>query len=321
MKLFRDVIKMKVSVIIPVYNNAGEVVEAINSALGQQLSPHEIIVVDDGSDDGTYDAVKDFGDKVVLLKQERKRQSAARNRAVKEASGDWLALLDSDDIWFPGKLLELQKTILENPSVAIVHSDAWVIEGSKPPLNLSDVPTYFSDKTPPCGNEAFVKHLSTPLVTSTVLIRRDAFLKAGGFDESLKVCEDADLFLRIMGMGFEMAYCAKPLIIQRCHPDGMGRDQFGYLNASIKVLQKAVKEFPAHKKILGESLAATSRVAVLYALREKKYSDLRKYWGKYLKNGSPSFKDIIPSVLIFIPGSWGPKRLSKRWSSVISRLR
>jgi len=121
-----------VSVIIPTYNRAGLVVEAIESVLRQTAPPREIIVVDDGSTDGTPDALASFGDRIVAVRQENQGVGGARNRALAMATGRYLAFLDSDDTWLEFKL-ELQVAIMERqPNLGFLFSDFLITgEGEK----------------------------------------------------------------------------------------------------------------------------------------------------------------------------------------------
>lgn len=131
-----------VSVIIPTYNRAGLVVEAIESVLRQTALPREIIVLDDGSTDGTPDALASFGDRIVAVRQENQGVGGARNRALAMATGRYLAFLDSDDTWLEFKL-ELQVAVLErNPAIGFVFSD-FLITGEGGQVMPSGLQTWY----------------------------------------------------------------------------------------------------------------------------------------------------------------------------------
>lgn len=131
-----------VSVIIPTYNRAGLVVEAIESVLRQTAPPREIIVVDDGSTDGTPDALASFGDRIVAVRQENQGVGGARNRALAMASGRYLAFLDSDDVWLDFKL-ELQVDVLErNPALGFLFSD-FQIKGEGGTITPNGLQTWY----------------------------------------------------------------------------------------------------------------------------------------------------------------------------------
>ena len=125
----------KVSVIIPTYNRAAYVKEAIDSVLGQSYEDYEIIVVDDGSSDDTNAVVKGFGDsRIRYIYQKNKGISGARNTGIRNARAQFVALLDSDDIWFP-QILELEVPILDqNPDLCLVYSKAHAMDQEDNPL-------------------------------------------------------------------------------------------------------------------------------------------------------------------------------------------
>lgn len=182
---------VKVSVIIPVFNRENTIERALNSVFSQTYSPVEIIVVDDASNDKTQEILQRYIHKIKIFRQDNNRGvSAARNRGVSEAEGEWIAFLDSDDEWFPHKL-ETQMLYLENhPKTHILQSDEqWVRNKKK-----VNPPAKYLKK----GGEIFKNCLKTCIVgPSTVICRRELMHEMHGFDESLPVCEDYDLWLRI----------------------------------------------------------------------------------------------------------------------------
>src|SRR6266849_1163735 len=113
---------MKISVVIPAYNAVPYLKETIESALSQSYAPHEIIVVDDGSTDGTADIVRSFGSQVRLLQHTNRGPSASRNRGIEEATRDWIALVDADDLFLPDKLLLQVRAVDQNPSALLVYT-------------------------------------------------------------------------------------------------------------------------------------------------------------------------------------------------------
>lgn len=311
---------MNISVIIPCHDHAREVVEAVESALSQSLPPREIIVVDDGSGDGSADAVKSFGDKVRLISQEQKGPSSARNRAAREASGEWLALLDADDLWLPDKLKTQARFIEKIPEAALVHSDGWVIDGHETPPDKERGKSYFSTRTPPTGVEAYKAFMASPLLTSSVMIRREVFEQEGGFDEEFWVNEDADLFLRIMARGQEVVYVPKPLMVQRCFPGGLGRNPLNYLENTIKVLEKNIPAFPRLAPLFKEGLGITCRAAAWYELREGRYGLARRHWWRQFRYRRPSARDLLTAVLL-AGGGMGGRLAARQWRDILSGLR
>jgi glycosyltransferase involved in cell wall biosynthesis len=209
-----------VSVIIPTYNRAGLVVEAIESVLRQTAPPREIIVVDDGSTDGTPDALASFGDRIVAVRQDNQGVGGARNRALAMATGRYLAFLDSDDTWLEFKL-ELQVAIMEqHPSLGFLFSD-FLITGEGERITPQGLQTWFHnplrweevlenmtvssverspEKEPVrlyCG-QIYRALLSEPYVLPTcAIVRSDRVTKDVRFAENDPMCSDWEFFARL----------------------------------------------------------------------------------------------------------------------------
>ncbi|EMO42285.1 glycosyltransferase family 2 protein [Leptospira noguchii] len=180
-----------ISVVIPTYNRENKILNSISSVLKQTLPPKEIIVVDDGSTDATVSKIQEtFSDKVQILLLEHKGVSHARNRGVENASGDWIAFLDSDDEWLSEKLDKQWKHIEEHPETEILQSqEIWIRNGRK-----VNPPTRLSKK----DGDIFEQSLEFCSVTpSSVLLKKELYQNQGGMDEKLLACEDYDLWLRI----------------------------------------------------------------------------------------------------------------------------
>jgi glycosyltransferase involved in cell wall biosynthesis len=180
-----------VSVIIPTYNRAHAVHEAIESALGQTLVPSEVIVVDDGSEDGTRERLAPYMNRIQYIYQENQGVSAARNTGVRAAKGDLIAFLDSDDVWHQRKL-ELQLQYLqEYPKIALVGAVSFV----DPTRNWPLLPDSAHLSAHAVALEDVV--LRSPFATSTVVVRKHCFDEVGYFDTGLCNAEDRDIYIRI----------------------------------------------------------------------------------------------------------------------------
>jgi glycosyltransferase involved in cell wall biosynthesis len=215
-----------VSVVIPVFNRAALVCEAASSVLAQDFDGFELIVVDDGSTDSTP---KDLAKLLApfpnarLVSTQNRGVSAARNLGVSLSSGRFAAFLDSDDLWLPQKLSTQVDFFARNPSaVACQTQETWIRHGKRVnPKNRHAKP----------DGDIFLPSLSLCLVSpSAVMIRRDAFLSLGGFDERLPACEDYDLWLRL-GLKHKVFLIDRPLVVKRGgHQDQLsaqpGLDQY-----------------------------------------------------------------------------------------------
>ncbi|MCK5437636.1 MAG: glycosyltransferase [Desulfobulbaceae bacterium] len=178
-----------VTVIIPTYNREQFVKKAIDSVLGQTYGNFELIVVDDGSTDNTQEILAGYGEEIVCIRQENRGPAAARNTGIKVACHDLIAFLDSDD-WFDRRKLEIQtEAMVRAPSFLISHTEEiWYRRGRL--LNQKK-------KHHKSSGYIFARCLELCAVgMSTVMLRKELFDRIGLFDETLKCCEDYDLWLR-----------------------------------------------------------------------------------------------------------------------------
>ena len=179
-----------VSVIIPTYNRARMLGEAIESVRAQAVHDVEIIVVDSHSTDGTADVIRRAGPGIVHLQQERLGVAAARNLGIQHASAPYIALLDSDDRWLPGKLERQLAFLREHPQTGLVYARMWSYHVDRPNERRLD---------PYVIARSFDELLNGPnaVTTSTVLLRRECLDAVGLFNPALRAAEDHELWLRI----------------------------------------------------------------------------------------------------------------------------
>lgn len=186
-----------VSVVMPAWRAAATIARALLSVAGQTVKPSQVIVVDDGSDDTTFTAAEAMrgtmeGIALVVLRQPHQGAGAARNRAIAEARGTYLAFLDADDEWLPDKLA-LSLAEIEASGAVLVAHDLALIEGGRE--RVFDCRRHFAAAADPYA----ANFLRGFIATSTVLARRDAVLAAGGFDATLPSGQDYELWLRVTG--------------------------------------------------------------------------------------------------------------------------
>ncbi len=179
-----------VSVIIPTYNRASLVVEALESVFAQTYKEHEVIVVDDGSTDNTREILEPYLHRIQYTWQENQGISAARNRGILLSHGRYIAFLDSDDRWLPSKLEKQVDYMNTHPKVGLVCCHVWRYEIGKETRR---------ERRPHGFPRDFNELLTGPnhIPTSTVLVRRECLETVGMFDETLPPLEDWDLWLRI----------------------------------------------------------------------------------------------------------------------------
>ena len=205
-----------ISVIIPTYNRAGMLKEAIDSVLAQDYSDFELIVVDDGSTDETPQILNGYGGKIKRICQPNKGVSAARNRGIAAASGEFMAFLDSDDLWLPDKLTIQSEFLRSTPDALICQTEEiWIRNGVR--VNPRE-------RHRKVSGMIFERSLALCLVSpSAVMLRRGLFDEFGLFDESLLACEDYDMWLRV-SCRCPVYLIETPLIIKRGgHADQLSR--------------------------------------------------------------------------------------------------
>ena len=224
-----------ISVIIPVYNRCRLIDRAIKSVLGQTIPPDEIIVIDDGSTDGTDEIIKNSYPDVILIKQENRGVSCARNNGIKNAKGTWVALLDSDDEWLPVKLEKQLLALQANSSNKICHTDEiWIRNGVR--INPMK-------KHRKYGGNIYKYCLPLCVISpSSIIIHKEIFEDVGLFDENIPVCEDYDLWLRICSR-YPVLYLPDKLIKKYGgHDDQLSRQYWGMDRFRIRALEKMIND-------------------------------------------------------------------------------
>jgi glycosyltransferase involved in cell wall biosynthesis len=222
----------EVSIIIPTYNRAEKVLRAINTAFDQTISDFELIVIDDGSEDGTIDVLTKFADRINIIRHEKNLGvSAARNSGIRSSQSPFIAFLDSDDYWLPQKLETQLQFFKENPEAVLCQTEEiWVRNGVRVnPWNKHLKPSGY----------IFEQSLKLCLVSpSAVMIRRGIFNEVGLFDEDFPVCEDYDLWLRI-GCRYPMYLINKYMLVKEGgHSDQLSSARKGMDRYRIKSMVK-----------------------------------------------------------------------------------
>ena len=180
----------RVSVIIPSYQREHVVGRAIDSALAQTYPDVEILVIDDGSTDGTAQVVQGYGSKVHYVYQDNQGRSAARNSGMRQATGEFIAILDSDDWWHPSKVAKQVTAMRQHPQVGLMYSQAYMVDAV-------GKHTLFG-QGPDTPQDIFERLLMENLIpASSVMTRRDCLTAIGGFNEQMDFAEDWELWLRL----------------------------------------------------------------------------------------------------------------------------
>jgi len=205
-----------ISVVIPAFNSERCIGRAIESILSQTFSDYEIIVVDDGSTDGTADAVKKFGDRVRYIYQQNAGPARARNAGLKIASGQWIAFLDADDEWLPDKLRQQVELLDRNRDLRWCSTNRYQADERRKALVGNKAAITKALK----GREYFPNYFSAamagkcPIVTSAIVVRKDVFDELGDFDPQYLRGQDLDMWWRIAHYYPKIGYIPEPLAIR-----------------------------------------------------------------------------------------------------------
>ncbi|MBI4892557.1 MAG: glycosyltransferase family 2 protein [Acidobacteria bacterium] len=213
----------KISVVIPAYNAEMTIRKALDSVLRQTIKPLEIVVVDDGSADGTVLAVQKYGSGVKLLRQANQGAGAARNHGVEAALGDWIAFLDADDEWLPGKL-ERQLLAITDRDATLVHTA--VAGRPVPPTELD-------------FQELWRRNW---IATSSVAVRKDRFCAVGGFPIDLAPVEDYYVWLKLAFRYGGILACSEPLTIYSPTDQSVTRNTDRFVRSLLECLERVGTE-------------------------------------------------------------------------------
>ena len=238
--------------------------------LAQTYAADEIIVIDDGSDDKTENIVQDFPS-IRYFYQKNSGVSAARNRGIKYANSDWIAFLDSDDEWHKDKLKLQLEFHRQNRNISMSYTDEkWVRDDQE-----VKVPKKFKK----IGKDAFVENMSyCNIAPSSVLIHKKMFDRYGLFDESLEVCEDYDLWLRI-ACSEKIGLINKKLITKYAgHEDQLSFKHWGMDRFRVRSLEKFLDT--EHEHLVLETLIQKYLLLLKGAIKYGKMADIEIYESK-----------------------------------------
>jgi glycosyltransferase involved in cell wall biosynthesis len=251
-----------VSVIIPAYNTAPFIAETLASVFAQTVHDYEVIVVNDGSPDTPEleRAIQPFKNRIRYIVQTNRGLSAARNTGIAASRADFVALLDSDDVW-EHDYLAWQMDVLRRGHFDIVYPNARTFGD---PMRSGRL---FMDLHPSCGEVTLESLISQQCnVMVSVLARRDVLISAGLFDESLRSSEDFDMWLRVIQGGWRIGYHRRPLVRSRLRRGSLSANAVSMCQHIIRVLDKAAREMhltPSQRALVAERrahFAATLRM-------------------------------------------------------------
>ena len=299
------------SVIIPVFNGANFVAQAVESVLAQTSPAHEIIVVDDGSTDDTARVVAGMGARVRYHRQDNAGVSAARNKGVALATGEWLAFLDADDVYYADRLRWHAEWIAENPELDFltgdydyVRPDFSRIGGSmeahlsgRTTLNRADL--HFRATIAANEMEPFVAdHFGD---THTLSVPRAAFLKVGGYPTGYRVCEDVFFLVKLCAMSRRIGAICRPMAAYVIHEGSATRRdpikaQFDNVRTLVD-MDRAARTYPAPVRRGVHTRLEMARRNLAYALsRAGRKREAVQAVLPNLMSGARGLRDVISMV-------------------------
>ena len=228
----------RISVVIPTYNRANLVVKAVESVLGQTHAADEVLVIDDGSTDDTRERLTPYLDRMRYVRQENAGPAAAKNRGLRETTGDVVGFLDSDDLWKPQTLALVTSEFRARPDTGLLSVMAREIRADGRPTNK-----VYGKHTPGTDyTTAGLLHYDSG-GCSWFFVRRDALERVDGFDESLRSAEECDLSLRL-SFDVPLRAIRQPLLLRRKHAGNLSEDMRLNARCWIRLLEKLHREHP-----------------------------------------------------------------------------
>lgn len=302
----------RVSVIVPAYNAAAHITEALESVEGQTYRDWEVVVADDGSTDDTGSIAARFGDRVRVVRSDRNRGLAgARNLAIEHARGELLALLDSDDRWLPEYLQSqtaaYDAAIASQGRVGLVTCDALLLERGHVAHET------YADRFGVADEITVASLLRSNPIFISVLMPKAVVDEVGGFAPELRSCEDLDLWFRIVEAGYRVVRNSRALVVYRLGPEQLSA-QRGYMaHASQAVYRRALERgrlTRRERRLAARAMRLQRAVHELDAISSRRD---RSRWSRYasLARSFPLFVGVAAENLARVP-RWIPMLAAKR---------
>lgn len=260
----------KVSVIIPTYNSAHFIIEAVDSVLAQTFTDFEVLVIDDGSKDNTKEVLTEkYGNSIQYFYKENSGVSKARNFGIEKAKGKYVAFLDSDDAWIPEKLEKQIVALEKNPANKACYSSFYLCDENLNPTGINS-----SERKADALTDLLLigNVVATP---STVIAEKELFQQVGGFDDQLSQCADWEMWIRL-ATKTEFIYIDEPLLKYRIHGANMSKNAALLEKDTILLMEKgfALPNLPSSVKAKkNEALAKVYMVSAGTYFRAKQYRD------------------------------------------------
>jgi hypothetical protein len=257
------------SVVIAAYQAAEFVGDAVASALEQSVPPREVIVCDDGSTDDIAGALEPYRDRIQFLRQENRGEAGAKNAAARAASGEFISILDADDLYLPERLELVGNAAAARPDLDVLTTRCYVEIGGEV-VGLGDDNWRF------VAGDQRAGLLESDFVFGNAAVRRTRFEEVGGFDESIAYSTDWDLWLRMVFSGSTIGLVDRPLATYRLQPQSMSTKAVSMAGGAVQTLENAERSLPltssereALERSLGERRGLVARMEAQAALLDE----------------------------------------------------
>ena len=292
------------SAVIAAYQASETIGDAIESLLAQTLSPIEIIVCDDGSTDDLDAALAPYANRIILLRKENGGEASAKNAAAWAASGQFLAILDADDVYFPERLEALAELSVDRPDLDILTADCHLVVNGRYVRNCYDEGYRFEVDDQRRG--ILERNFVGP---GHMAVRRDAFLAVGGFDEGFRHATDWDCWIRMIFAGSRVGMVNEPLAEYRVRENSLASNRARQFEAYVAVLEKAAARIDLtadEQEVLRRSLHGQCRRLALRraedALTEARPDARRLAFNIALDSGFPLRTRAKAAAAAALPG-------------------
>lgn len=284
-----------VSVIIPTCDRAQLLKRAVNSVLGQSFDDYEVIVVDDHSRDDTLEVIQSLQDKRVrcITRQQRGGGAAARNTGIEAASGEYVAFLDDDDAWHDSKLQRQVEVMQRRPEVGLVYTGAVHIHQHNGQIYKTVTPKY--------RGHIFRALLERNVIgtTSSIMVRKEALVAVGGFDETFPSCQDWDLYLRL-SRDWVVDFVDRALVDFYLHPVRITRNDSARIDGRKKILDKFSSDIQGDKRILSQHHGAIGRLCC----QAGRYREGRRLLFRAVQESPANATAIKHLLSVLFGGGW-----------------
>jgi len=289
------------SIVIPAYNAAPYIVDALNSVFAQTVDGYEIIVVNDGSPDSDdlEKALEPYQAQITYIRRENGGPAAARNSGIGPARGQYIAFLDSDDQWMPDHLAQMMQVLQNDPTLDLLYGDA---------VNFGDVGTEGATTMESNPSEGLATFESLVLgkctvVGSTVVARRKALIDAGLFDEGFVQGEDFDLWTRLAYRGGRVDYRRRIHARRRIHKGNLSLDAIGSFEGQARVLRKLLQELDLNESLRDQMQKEIEKCAAAVALEKCKQQLVAKRYDEAvieLKRANAAYRSPKLHLVLYL---------------------